>query len=713
MSLAPRLEVFTQLSCNNLYGHHQWNHTQSTISNLSSSPNIVNIPLFASVDPLGPHIHSYTFLPERGVPNPNYQVDAGTDSNSDDTEDPRRVPSAQCLSDPAVQAGAARLQTIMITGTGLLSALTTSWWGHFGERHGRTRVLALSTLGLFLTDLMFILVSTPSSPLSKHGHNFLLVSPITEGLLGSHLTVQAATSAYLSDCTSSGSRAKIFSRFTGVFALGFCLGPAIAGWLILHPMKWLGGPLTPGRQTVTSVFLVVILCSFINFLLMAFVLPESLNKEKRERAMVAYQKTGATSGKKGKGRERALTLSSGVPDSSITDEEDTVEEANRPRQEERERSGCTGAISRFLSPLAVFLPVVVLDSSSLGRKRRDWSLTLLAVALFAHMLSTGIYQIKYLYAQHTYEWGAEQLSYYISLMGGSRAMFLLFLLPTIISFFKPKPPPLSDQKGKGKPPALSKSTKSSNKYKRTSIMVHQPQQQQPLQEGKQPKLTRAQLDQEISFDLLLARFSLMIDILSYTLVILFPAPVLNVNNLGNHMSLIQTADGQMSYEKSEAMFVVASSLSAMGSGIVPVVHSLALCMLQVRALQSTSADVDASIVGYTKEGAGALFGAFAVLQAVGQMILGPMIYGLVYSGTVAKFPKAIFAISVFFLVCASAMVLCVRNPARPGWRSKGKKNREGRDVERGRSRVSKDLRGGAIIVNHGSDGSNDSASGSA
>lgn len=33
---------------------------------------------------------------------------------------------------------------------GLLSALTTGWWGRFGERHGRTKILAISTLGLFL-----------------------------------------------------------------------------------------------------------------------------------------------------------------------------------------------------------------------------------------------------------------------------------------------------------------------------------------------------------------------------------------------------------------------------------------------------------------------------------------------------------------------------------------------------------------------------------
>jgi len=158
------------------------------------------------------------------------------------------------------------------------------------------------------------------------------------------------------------------------------------------------------------------------------------------------------------------------------------------------------------------------------------------------------------------------------------------------------------------------------------------------------------------------------------------------------------------------MFVVASSLSSMGSGAVSAIHSLALCMLQVRALDNAAATVDGDLNVVGEEGNGALFGAFAVLESVGQMIIGPVIFGLVYSGTVAKFPKAIFTLAAGFLMCVLMIILCVRNPVRPAHpgQSKRRKNREGRDVERGRSRVNKDLRGGAI-VNYGSDGSHDTS----
>ena len=93
-----------------------------------------------------------------------------------------------------------------------------------------------------------------------------------------------------------------------------------------------------------------------------------------------------------------------------------------------------------------------------------------------------------------------------------------------------------------------------------------------------------------------------------------------------------------------------------------------------------------------------------------------MIFGLVYSETVAKFPKAVFAVAAALLVFALTMILCVRNPVRPAYsgRSKGKNNSQGPDVERCRSRESKDLSGGAtsIIGNYGSVGSSDSGNSS-
>ncbi|KAF8896306.1 major facilitator superfamily-domain-containing protein [Infundibulicybe gibba] len=645
MTLAPRVEVFTQLSCSRLHGDHHYNHT--TIDLTSSS-------FYYSLDPLGPHLHSS-----------NVTLVTLRQPHVEDEDDPRRLPSAQCLGDPAVQAGAARLQTIMTTTMGLLSALTTGWWGHFGERHGRTRVLATATFGLFLTDLTFILVSTPNSVMSSHGHKLLLIAPVIEGLLGGWSTLQSATSAYISDCTSSGSRAHIFSRFTGVFYLGFSVGPTIGGWLIRNPglFNRQPGGNTSGAPTVTAVFWVAVFCSFMNFILVLFVFPESLNKERQARAAVEYSKTSST-----KGKARAHD------DENVSNEH--VEHPDAPRE---------GIIQSFLSPLAIFLPVTVMDGT---RKRTDWSLTLLAAALFGYMLSTGIYQLKYLYAEHVYGWGAEQLSYYISFIGGARAVFLLFLLPTIIATFKPKVP----QPKKMKKVQQSKSASKASTSTVSAATV-------PTEDSK-PGSTKAHLANEISFDLMLTRCSFIIDIISNTFVTLAPAPTIYKAHSLYTPATQGNQQRPMNFQQSQALFVLSTTLSSLGSGVVPAVQSLALCIIQMRSLGSPatgSTGSGASLEG----GTGRLFGALAVLQAVGQMILGPMLFGLIYSGTVAQFPKAIFTTAAGILFCALILVLLVRSPTtrRPTKiAGKGKKKirswDSGSEVERGRSRVSKDLRRG-------------------
>ncbi|KAF7312240.1 hypothetical protein MIND_00237000 [Mycena indigotica] len=613
MTLAPRVEVFSQLSCSRL--HHHFNHTESA----SLVPP--HAQLYSSLDPLGPQFNpDPTELWVIVEPQPGEDKDRpwGDDETEDD---PRRVPSARCMSDAAVQADAARLQTIFTTTMGLLSALTTGWWGRFGERHGRTMVLSFSVFGLLLTDLIFIISSTPSSPFSAHGHKLLLVAPVIEGALGGWSTLQSAISAYISDCTSNSSRAGVFSRFSGVQFIGIGVGPILGGWLIRHPIPWLTSLPHPGQPqvaTVTSVFWVAVALQILNLLVVLLIVPESVHKDN------------------GKGKARDISDGESTSD-------DTATKAPVSR----------GVFSDFFSPLAIFLPVPLLVDGTV-RQRKDYSLTFLACALFAYMLSAGLYQIKYLYAGHVYGWGAEQLSYYISLLGSTRAIYLLFILPSIITALKPKP-------------------------------------KVPKDKATKPKPTKAHLAREINFDLNLSRISLCIEIVALLAVACSPTPLYQVHSL--YMNDVSADSKKSTFQHSQSLFVFASWLQCMGSGAVPAIQSLALCVLQARSLVSPdAAEVDAR--------AGTLFGALAVLQASGQMVLGPLFFGLVYSGTVAACPKTVFVTAVAILFAALVALLLVRNPlseSRARSLSKISARRQRRisweEEHRGRSRISKDLRG--------------------
>jgi len=589
MTTAPRVEVFTQLSCNSVHGHpYGYNHTDVSIRELQFETHSFNTGIHATFHPLN------------------------QTENDGDSADPTLPPSKRCLADPAVQAGAARLQTIMMTTMGLLSAITTGWWGRYGERHGRTRVLAAATLGLMLTDLIFIVVST--QPDSLHGHKLLIVAPIIEGLLGGWPTLQAATSAYVSDCTSSGSRAHIFSRFTGVYFTGFAIGPMIGALVMSHPppMPFVSAP-THSGHSVTAVFWVAIIVQLLNFLVAFCVLPESLEKARRK-----------------------AQLSDGNLAQSLAKQE-------KP-----------GFFKSLTTPFVVFAPKRKVCAG--GRVKTDWSMTFIALALFGYLLSAGLYQLKYLYAEHVFGWDAKQLSYYITSIGGTRAFYLLFIMPVIVAAFKPKPPP------KMEPQSMSGLDA------------------EPSAEVAKVK-PKEHLAAEMRFDLRLTYFSFAIDFLSHALVsVSSTAPTLGAS----------------------LAFSGFTMLSSVGSGVVPALQSLALCIMQTEAEEERELAISSGVASSNVAmDTGSLFGAFSVLQATGQMIFGPMLFGLVYSLTVATFPKGIFVLAASFVAVAMSLVMFVRTP---GKKPKRKTTWE-EEVERGRSRASKDLTGLGGDVQYAQNGS--------
>jgi len=112
------------------------------------------------------------------------------------------------------------------------------------------------------------------------------------------------------------------------------------------------------------------------------------------------------------------------------------------------------------------------------------------------------------------------------------------------------------------------------------------------------------------FDLRVIQYSMLIDFLSHALVVAAPLPSQNANQAW----------------WSQFMFVGATSLSCVGGGVMPGMQSLALCTLQGRALVTKQMAVRAGEIQEHEDDVviepGKLFGALAVIQAVGQTILG-------------------------------------------------------------------------------------------
>ncbi|CAE6515654.1 unnamed protein product [Rhizoctonia solani] len=514
MTLAPRVEVFTRIACDEL------RIEPDVLRNYSSANLGLSIDLDQSL--------ALVFVaPQPRLPGRAHLATVahfGNDNNLHAIPDSTPISSDMCRADPAVQQGAAKLQTFVLVLAGTLSSLTAGFWGQFGDKHGRKVVISLGIFGMLASDCVFLLAASQSTNPTYSfltASRILVISPIVEGLLGGFPTLQAGLNAYISDSTHAGtSRAKIFARFFGFLFAGVAAGPTISNLLPLNP------------------FYSSIALGTANLVLVLLLLPESLTQEKR------------------------MTLAASR----------VLVEAEAPRPEnqiwvKRMSSYVTGTLRGTFEPMAILLPRKW-DSQGEGISGYNWNLTYLAISLSLYLLTISIYSVKFLYAEHAFGWGGKQLSYYISFMGCIRALNLIVILPYLIKVYKPKlsehPDSPSADHAFTSPavsphgsttvlntPATPSQTRSIPTSSPSPPLTHG----QTLLPGEPSPASTQSIRRSIlhlreqQFDLLVARLSIAMDFLSYFL-----------------LCSATSATG----------FVLTTSLSALGGGTSPALQSLAL-----------------------------------------------------------------------------------------------------------------------------------------
>ncbi|RDB23050.1 putative membrane protein C14C4.07 [Hypsizygus marmoreus] len=454
-TMAPRIEIYTLLACS-VHKPDIFRHSLPSLNGTSGLP----LPGISAVTP-GSKFISLQFnttmpfiLPMSGLKN--------------NTEPGKPT---LCASDPVVQAAVAKLTAVMAASMGILSCVTTGWWGAFSDRHGRTRVMGLSIVGLLITDFNFIFVSHHFQHLPG-GYWFLLVGPLIEGCLGGMTTAIAAMHAYLADTTTEGTRSRTFSLSLGLLFTGMAIGPTFGGLLIRATGKTL------------SVFYAAGLAHLIYALMVWFIIPESLLRQQMNQSQVKY--------------------------------DDELHDMAR----DREVNPAVGFLVRvkrlfaFLSPLTVFLPEIKErrpGDNPLKRKKRDWNLTLVAAGYGMAVTVMGSYTYKFQFASSTFGWTSETLGYWLSLIGATRAAFLTLLLPVIIKIFKPQPmtielplKPVSTEQD----PLLSPSQSSTSPNHCATP-------------NSPPQTIKKEIHSP-SFDLGLARGSLFVEVIGYTFMAFAP-----------------------------------------------------------------------------------------------------------------------------------------------------------------------------------------------
>lgn len=160
----------------------------------------------------------------------------------------------------AADYGASEWQIgLLMASYSLMQFVFAPIWGALSDRVGRKPVLLFSLGGSAASYMLF--AAAPSLPV-------LFIARLAAGAMAANIST---AQAYVADVTTEERRAQGMGLIGAAFGLGFVFGPALAGLL--------SGGTTQEAQWRVGV--AAALLSAIDLLLMAFILPESLTREKR------------------------------------------------------------------------------------------------------------------------------------------------------------------------------------------------------------------------------------------------------------------------------------------------------------------------------------------------------------------------------------------------------------------------------------------------
>ncbi|KAG1827151.1 major facilitator superfamily domain-containing protein [Suillus subaureus] len=384
--IGPRVEMYTVLACRvHAPGNELQYDPNDTLQSLAQLHSMLSMNAARTL-----HDGSTLYDPSAPVVSPQpVSLYVPADTGHQQSHIPNRD---QCASDPVVQAAVAQLSAVLNTTMGILSCLSTAWWGSLADRFGRTSVMGISMLGLLANDLIFIVTAFFVERLPG-GYWFLILGFALDGMVGGMTTGIAASHAYLADSTHRSERSGMFSLALGTMFFGVALGPVIGGILIR------------ATGSTLSTFYLAATVHALHAASMFLIIPESQTKA---RAFGAQKRRQASLERRNDGTLRVASLLKGA--------------------------------MRFFSPLAVLLPEPIsVDGNPLKRSKRDWSLCFIAASYGFTMSLMGLVTYVLQYAVGNFKWSSETISYYVAFTGAVRALFLAVILPVIIKLLKPTP----------------------------------------------------------------------------------------------------------------------------------------------------------------------------------------------------------------------------------------------------------------------------------
>jgi MFS family permease len=284
----------------------------------------------------------------------------------------------QCR-DAHVQSLVARFQLYSALLSGIFSAIVAPYLGALSDRVGRKKIIAFSTLGIFIENIICIVVGNYPQTISVY---WLLAGFVIDGLCGSFTSVMSVSLAYASDSTPPERRNVAIGYFHGTLFAGIAIGPILAGLL----MKMAG--------TILITFYFSIGCHLFFFIFLFACIPESLSKGRQMHSREKY----------------------------------------RISKEETQAQSWWSTIKTYnlFEPLSILRPTGPGTSNAL---RRNLSL-LAAIDTIMFGVAMGAMGVLLIYPQYIFGWDPIQASEFLSITNICRVVGLVIILPLVTRLFR-------------------------------------------------------------------------------------------------------------------------------------------------------------------------------------------------------------------------------------------------------------------------------------
>lgn len=307
---------------------------------------------------------------------------------------------------PEVQQNVATFGLVLNVIVGVLSSYTAPKFGSLSDRYGRKKMLALTSAGGVLGEIVTIF--TARFPETIH-YQWLLLGVVFDGLAGSFTAGSVLSHAYTSDCTPPSKRGVAIGYLHACLYSGLAFGPLIAAYFI----KFTG--------SILSLFYVTVGCHIFFITCVGLIIPESVSKR---RQLLARDKHDADT------RER----------DQCTRQWAIAYQGRRPTNNSFWSLFASPKYANWLASIRSanpFEPLKVLAPKGLENARARRNLILLALTdmiILGAAMSSG--QVTLLYSEYMFGWGNFETSEFMSLVSLVRVLVLLCLFPIINYVFR-------------------------------------------------------------------------------------------------------------------------------------------------------------------------------------------------------------------------------------------------------------------------------------